>query len=464
MMRTVWRMKRLLTFARRCLATFERAPRIAVVGSGPGGMYVCAGVLRRLPQCEVDIVECNAVPYGLIRYGVAPDHPEVKNCINRFDRMFTANADRLRLFCNVCVGRDITFSELCADYDAVVLAYGARRQRRLVVPGVTSRNVFSGGDFVSWYNAVPGAQQPNLNCESAVVIGVGNVALDCCRILLSSGEKRLAQSDIPSEILKHLAQSKVSTVTIVARRGPLDVSFTIKELREQIVMPGCSFAMELSDIDQKTINESLDSLPRPRKRLIELMMKNWNRDAQRKARHCQLLFRRAPTEVIADDAGWVKAVRTRNSQSGAVEDLPCGLLIYSLGYENVLLDGVPKNDDGRIKMRDSVRVHTNGETLVYACGWCAHAPRGTISDTQVDSANVAAALCSDVQLKGVKPNVESCLSERLRLKGVRFTTWQEWKAIDEREVQLGKGHGKEREKIMDFEIPSKNGQLDGAKQ
>lgn len=88
-------------------------------------------------------------------------------------------------------------------------------------------------------------------------------------------------------------------------------------------------------------------------------------------------------QVIADDAGWVKAVRTRNSQSGAVEDLPCGLLIYSLGYENVLLDGVPKNDDGRIKMRDSVRVHTNGETLVYACGWCAHAPRGTISDTQV---------------------------------------------------------------------------------
>ncbi|KHN84530.1 NADPH:adrenodoxin oxidoreductase, mitochondrial [Toxocara canis] len=486
----------------RFLATLARAPRIAVVGSGPGGLYVCDGVLRRLPKCEVDVVECNVVPYGLIRYGVAPDHPEVKNCINKFDRMFTANAHRLSLFCNVCVGRDITFDELCADYDAVVLAYGARRQRRLAVPGVSSKNVFSGGDFVSWYNAHPGAEQPKLDCENAVVVGVGNVALDCCRILLSAGGERLAQSDMPSQILDHLARSKVNTVTIVGRRGPLDVvvgvgnvaldccrillsaggerlaqsdmpsqildhlarskvntvtivgrrgpldasflfyhpflvSFTIKELREQVTLPGCSFTMQLSDADLKAINESLASLPRPRKRLTELMMKNWNRDEPRSRRHCELLFRRSPVEILADDDGWVSGVRMRNSQTETLEDLRCGLLIYSLGFENVVLDGVPQDENGRIKMRDSVRVHTAGETLVYASGWCAHTPRGVIANTQVDSANVAKALCSDIGLRGVKPHIESSVAERLKLKGVQYTTWQQWKAIDEREKQLG---------------------------
>ncbi|VDM43379.1 unnamed protein product [Toxocara canis] len=437
----------------RFLATLARAPRIAVVGSGPGGLYVCDGVLRRLPKCEVDVVECNVVPYGLIRYGVAPDHPEVKNCINKFDRMFTANAHRLSLFCNVCVGRDITFDELCADYDAVVLAYGARRQRRLAVPGVSSKNVFSGGDFVSWYNAHPGAEQPKLDCENAVVVGVGNVALDCCRILLSAGGERLAQSDMPSQILDHLARSKVNTVTIV--------SFTIKELREQVTLPGCSFTMQLSDADLKAINESLASLPRPRKRLTELMMKNWNRDEPRSRRHCELLFRRSPVEILADDDGWVSGVRMRNSQTETLEDLRCGLLIYSLGFENVVLDGVPQDENGRIKMRDSVRVHTAGETLVYASGWCAHTPRGVIANTQVDSANVAKALCSDIGLRGLKPHIESSVAERLKLKGVQYTTWQQWKAIDEREKQLGERHGKQREKIIHLQTNCDHAEAEG---
>ncbi|VDN95572.1 unnamed protein product [Brugia pahangi] len=143
-----------VSWIRRNLATSSRSPRIAVVGAGPAGLYVCAGVLRRLPQCYIDVYESNMVPYGLARYGIAPDHPEMKNCLAHFDRLFVENQDRLKLFCNVYIGRDIKFDELCSDYDAVVLAYGARRQRRLKIPGIDATNVFSGGDFVFWYNGI----------------------------------------------------------------------------------------------------------------------------------------------------------------------------------------------------------------------------------------------------------------------------------------------------------------------
>ncbi|VDK39667.1 unnamed protein product [Gongylonema pulchrum] len=155
---------------KRMLGTFSRPPRVAVVGAGPAGLYACAGVLRRLPECCMDIYESSMVPYGLVRYGIAPDHPEMKNCINHFQKMFNENQDRLKLYCNVAVGSDIRFDELCVDYDAVILAYGARRQRRLKIPGCEAKNVFSGGDFVFWYNGMPGIKKtPLLDHAQAVI-------------------------------------------------------------------------------------------------------------------------------------------------------------------------------------------------------------------------------------------------------------------------------------------------------
>ncbi|VDK71988.1 unnamed protein product, partial [Anisakis simplex] len=135
--------------------------------------------------------------------------------------MFELNSERLSLYCNVCLGRDVTYDELCKDYDAVVLAYGARRQKRLQIPNIQSKNVFSGGDFVSWYNAVPNMKAPNLDSNRAVIIGVGNVALDCCRILLSANSDRIIKSDMPTDILEHLSKSRINHVTIIGRRGPL---------------------------------------------------------------------------------------------------------------------------------------------------------------------------------------------------------------------------------------------------
>ncbi|VDK65278.1 unnamed protein product [Onchocerca ochengi] len=434
-----------LSWVRRSFATFSRPPRIAIVGAGPAGLYVCGGVLRRLPESYVDIYESNMVPYGLARYGIAPDHPEMKNCITQFDRFFVENQERLKLFCNVYIGRDVKFDELCSDYDAVVLAYGARRQKRLKIPGIDAMNVFSGGDFVFWYNGMSGMKAPLLNCEEAVIIGNGNVALDCSRVILSSGTDRLLNTDIASSILDILSHSQIRHVTIVGRRGLLDVSFTIKEIREQITLPNCSFSVKIEDSDLLTMKETQETLSRPKKRIAELILNNSHLEKPKSDRHCQLLFRRTPTKVVTDNRGFVKALQVTHSLSGRKEDLPCGLLLYCIGFENVALDGVPVNANGEIKMLDTVRVATEKDSLVYAAGWCAHAPRGIIAHTQINASNVADRLCSDLQKYGLKATQITGSYQRLLSRKVGYLTWNDWKKIDEEEKRLGVMHGKKRE-------------------
>ncbi|EJD75433.1 ferredoxin-NADP reductase [Loa loa] len=445
-----------ISWVTRSLATFSRLPHVAVVGAGPAGLYVCAGILRRLPECYVDVYESNMVPYGLARYGIAPDHPEMKNCLSHFDRLFVENPDRLKLFCNVYIGRDVKFDELCSDYDAVVLAYGARRQRRLQIPGIDATNVFSGGDFVFWYNGMSGIKAPLLNCKEAVIIGNGNVALDCSRLLLSSGTDRLLRTDIPASILDTLSRSQIRHVTIVGRRGLLDVSFTIKELREQITLPNCSFSVEIENSELLAVKEAQQTLSRPRKRIAELILNNNHVDKPMSDRHCQLLFRRTPTKVVTDNRGLVKALQVTHSLSGHREDLPCGLLLYCIGFENVALDGVPVNADGEIKMLDTVRVATEEEILVYAAGWCAHSPRGIIAHTQMNASNVADRLSSDLQKYGLKTAPITGSHQRLLSRKVEYLTWDDWKKIDAEEKKLGVAHGKKREKLLSFEnfIPS----------
>uniref|UniRef100_A0AAF5Q3C0 NADPH:adrenodoxin oxidoreductase, mitochondrial n=1 Tax=Wuchereria bancrofti TaxID=6293 RepID=A0AAF5Q3C0_WUCBA len=439
-----------VSWIRRSLATFSRSPRIAVVGAGPAGLYVCAGVLRRLPQCYVDVYESNMVPYGLARYGIAPDHPEMKNCLTYFDRLFVENQDRLKLFCNVYIGRDVKFDELCSDYDAVVLAYGARRQRRLKIPGIDATNVFSGGDFVFWYNGMSGTKAPLLNCKEAVIIGNGNVALDCSRVILSAGTDRLLKTDIPAPILQTLSRSEIRHVTIVGRRGLVDVSFTIKELREQITLSNCSFSVEIENSDLLAVKEVQDTLSRPKKRIVELILNNSHLDKPMSDRHCQLLFRRTPTKVLTDSRGMVKALQVTHSLTGHKEDVPCGLLLYCIGFENVALDGVPVNENGEIRMLDAIRVATEEEILVYASGWCAHTPRGIIAHTQMNASSVAERLSSDLQKYGLK-NVQITGSyQRLLSRNVEYLTWNDWKKIDEEEKRLGVARGKKREKLLSF--------------
>lgn len=423
-------------------------PRLAIVGSGPAGMFACNGLLRK-SYFAVDVFENAPVPFGLVRYGVAPDHQEVKNVINTFDNMFEKNRERLKLFCNVNIGRDITFDELIRGYDAVLLAYGSYKTRRLGVPGSDSKNVISGSEFVGWYNGVPNVPTPDLSASNVVIVGNGNVALDCARVLSTASSGSLRISDIPDDRLGVLEKAMIKDIKVIGRRGPENVSFTIKELREQFKIEDWDSKLEISEEDEKNLIESLPKLERKKKRLTEVLVKNIG--AASGLRQCHFLFHRVPKMIVADTTGSVTELVVDNTESGKEESLPCGLLIYSLGYETLVLDGVPQNKNKMIDMKDHCRVNTSLScpANVYATGWCAHGPRGVIVDTQQQSIFVADQITADFShnRKSVASGVEMLLAERK----VPFISWDAWKLIDQQERDQGKLTGKIREKFTTFD-------------
>ncbi|UMM29458.1 hypothetical protein L5515_011808 [Caenorhabditis briggsae] len=423
-------------------------PRLAIVGSGPAGMFACNGLLRK-SNFLVDVFEYSPVPFGLVRYGVAPDHQEVKNVINTFDAMFEKNRERLRLYCNVKIGQDITFDELTRGYDAVLLAYGSYKARKLGVPGCDSKNVISGSDFVGWYNGVPNAPTPDLSASNVVIVGNGNVALDCARVLSTASSGSLRISDIPDERLSVLEKTATKDIKILGRRGPENVSFTIKELREQFKIQEWDSKLEISETDLKNLIESLPKLERKKKRLTEVLVKNTGTTSG--LRQCHFLFHRVPKEVVADSNGMVRELVVENTETSKTETFPCELLIYSIGYETLVLDGVPQNENKMIDMKDHCRVNINAEcpAHVYATGWCAHGPRGVIVDTQQQSSFVADQIASDFihTRHSIAPGVDLVLNERK----VPFISWDAWKMIDQQERDQGKLSGKIREKFTTFE-------------
>uniref|UniRef100_A0A8C8YIG6 NADPH:adrenodoxin oxidoreductase, mitochondrial n=1 Tax=Prolemur simus TaxID=1328070 RepID=A0A8C8YIG6_PROSS len=421
-------------------STQEKTPQICVVGSGPAGFYTAQHLLKHHTQARVDIYEKQLVPFGLVRFGVAPDHPEVKNVINTFTQ--TARSDRCAFWGNVEVGRDVTVPELREAYHAVVLSYGAEDHQALDIPGEELPGVFSARAFVGWYNGLPENQglSPDLSCDTAVILGQGNVALDMARILLTPPE-HLERTDITKAALGVLRQSQVKTVWIVGRRGPLQVAFTIK-------------------------------IPRPRKRLTELLLQTATEkprveEAARLAsasRAWGLRFFRSPQQVLpSPDGRRVAGIRlavtrlegvgeaTRAVPTGDVEDLPCGLVLSSIGYKSHPIDpsvpfdfklGVIPNMEGRV-------VDVPG---LYCSGWVKRGPTGVIGTTMNDSFLTGQMLLQDLKAgllpSGPRPGsvaIQALLSSR----GVRPVSFSDWEKLDAEEVARAQGSGKPREKLVD---------------
>uniref|UniRef100_A0A914W810 NADPH:adrenodoxin oxidoreductase, mitochondrial n=1 Tax=Plectus sambesii TaxID=2011161 RepID=A0A914W810_9BILA len=447
---------------RRFSSSTAQPVRIAVVGSGPAGFYVAGSLLRQLPAATVDIFDKQPVPFGLVRFGVAPDHPEVKNCIHQFEQLFDKSDGRVNLFCNVAIGSDLTVEELRADYHAVVMAYGAERERRLGVPGEQAANCISGRSFVGWYNGLPQDRHLaiDFDTDTAIVIGHGNVALDCARVLLSPLD-RLASTDLSDYALEALAKSRVERVILVGRRGPLQVSFTIKELRELVNLPGSTAIVESTDLE--ATRDIVASLPRPRRRLTELMLKA--ADAKLKSdqtKSWQLLFRRTPLQVLTAAErvsgarfGMNDLVDPLTEKARAVitdreETIQCGLILYSIGYQTIVLPGLPFNQSGHvIRTIDGCRV----EDLpgVYATGWCARGPTGVIASTQAEAKATADLICADVesgalQRREDRPGTEGT-KRRLMERRVQWISWDDWRRVDCTEREMGQVRGKPREKL-----------------
>ncbi|KAJ8283874.1 hypothetical protein COCON_G00027240 [Conger conger] len=450
---------------RRLACTPSSCPRVCIVGGGPAGFYTAQHLLKAHPAMQVDIYERLPIPFGLVRFGVAPDHPEVKNVINTFTQ--TAQHERCCFHGNVTVGKDVSVEELKQAYHAVVLSYGAEGNRLLGVPGENLSGVYSAKDFVGWYNGLPCNKDlcPDLSHETAVILGQGNVALDVARILLSPLDI-LTKTDITQPSLEALAASRVRRVLIVGRRGPLQVAFTIKELREMVNLAGTRPDMVPADF--KGIAEVLKDLPRPRKRLTELMMK-----AVREApsgegstsRQWGFRFLRSPVEVLpTPDLTQTAGIRlginrlegsgdgARAVATGETEDIECGMVISSIGYQSLPIDPAVPFDPHKAIIPNAVGrvLKTSG---LYCSGWVKRGPTGVIATTMNDSFDTARVLIQDIEtgildISTAKPGSQT-VTPLLQKRGVNPVSFSDWEKIDAEEMKRGSVVGKPREKLLD---------------
>ncbi|KAK1312092.1 hypothetical protein QJS10_CPA07g00793 [Acorus calamus] len=433
--------------------------RVCVVGSGPAGFYTAERMLKAHDRAEVDMIERLPTPFGLVRYGVAPDHPETKIVINQFSRV--ALNERCSFFGNVNLGSSVSLSELREIYHVVVLAYGAESDRTLGVLGEVCSGIHSAREFVWWYNGHPDCSNmsPDLkSTDTAIVLGQGNVALDVARILLRPTTE-LATTDIAEHALISLQNSSIRKVCLVGRRGPVQAACTAKELREIL-------GLSTIFIIQEEIKNS-----RIQRRVYELLCKAaTSRPPQPLSgqRELHFIFFRRPDCFLASDCGGkVKGVRLEKTYLKARSShltnwlYLCRLVLKSIGYRSVPVEGLPFDDSRGVVPNINGRVlsdkqHNIIENGLYVTGWLKRGPTGIIATNLYDAEETVASISED--LEGVladdsnspRPGRDGLL-QLLDSRSVQYVPFKGWEEIDLKEKSIGAIKNKPREKITSWE-------------
>ncbi|WP_395667216.1 FAD-dependent oxidoreductase [Methylocella sp.] len=435
--------------------------RIAVVGSGPAGFYAAEALLAA--GAEVDVVERLPTPFGLVRFGVAPDHPKIKQVCQTFTEI--AGHERFAFFGNATLGRDVTLAELRALYDAVVVASGASRDRRLGVPGEDLPGSWSATDFVSWYNGHPDFRDRvfDLSGEAAVVLGQGNVAIDVCRMLATSPDA-LRRTDICAHALEQLAESRIREIHLVGRRGPAQAKWTAKELRELGALPeadlvhdpddlalGAACAAELADPRGARAAQSLRILraspsgARTRPKAIHLRFNLRPRAFEGEAKVERALFDRcrlsgAPFAQTAEPTGETVAIEA-------------GVAFRSVGYRAAPVDGAPFDARSGAIPHERGRVRDGDAPArgLYVAGWIKRGPSGVIGDNRACSLETVETLLADFAGAPSSAPGRDGLRALFAGRGVRTVDFRAWTRIDEAERRAGAAIGKPREKLTSVE-------------
>ncbi|MEV6398203.1 FAD-dependent oxidoreductase [Streptomyces sp. NPDC051907] len=441
--------------------------RVAVIGSGPSGVYAAQALAQQslVPDVRVHVLDRLPCPFGLVRYGVAPDHEKIKSLQNNLRAVL--EDERIDFVGNVEVGSPGLGPERLLElYHAVVYCVGAAKDRRLGVPGEDLPGSCSATDFVSWYSAHPDAASNGfaLGARSAVVIGVGNVAVDVARIL-ARGADELRPTDVPQAALGALALSRVRDVHMVGRRGPAQAKFTTKELRELGALPSAEALVELADLSldpafADPASTAAAALPAVSRRNLEVV-RGWSRQPpQGKERRIHLRFFLRPTELLERE-GRVAGVRFERTApdgeggvrgTGAYEDVEAQLVLRAVGYRGTPLAGLPfdarrgtvPHAGGRV-LRDGVP--SPGE---YVAGWIKRGPTGVIGTNRPCAKETVASLLEDAATLALRPVAADPLAA-LRESGRRPVTWPGWLAIESAEAALGTTLGRRSVKIPDWE-------------
>lgn len=439
--------------------------KVAVVGGGPSGFYAAEAVLEQLPGAEVDILEQTPVPYGLVRYGVAPDHAHLKAVVRVFDQI--GRHPDVRFFGNVALGRDVSVSDLSMLYDAVIVATGAASDRKLDVPGESLVGVHAARDFVAWYNGHPDAADLSFDLSQEVVwvVGQGNVAVDVCRMLAKPIDE-LRKTDIAEHALEALSRSRVREIHLVGRRGPAQARFTSKELRELGALRGWrpvvdSGALQLGEVCRAELQlPTNDAAVRNMRILSEFAQRSASAD-----KPIFIDFFSAPVEMLGSERleGIVLERQRMEGDpfaqvalgTGHFEPNAAGLLLRSVGYFGIAPAGLPY-DSTRGVLR-----HANGRLVDaqdgalrgwYATGWIKRGPSGVIGTNRADSLATVQSLVEDAPGL-IEPNRlgRKGLRALLARGDVRSVSFSQWLAIEACERERGAARSKPAEKLVRLE-------------
>ena len=487
-----YRSGRLCARLERVTESVNTELRIAVIGAGPAGVYSSDIFLRQLKklgeglglgtEARIDLFEKLPVPFGLVRYGVAPDHPSIKFIASALEK--TLDNPNIHLYCDVEFGKDVTLDELLARYDAVLFATGAVKDKPLNLPGADLEGVYGAAKFVEWYDGYPtGAREWPLTAENVAVIGGGNVAMDVARELMRNADDLKAKTDIPDNVYEGIGQNKAKVLHLFIRRGVAQAKFSVQELREMEKLPGVQLIINEDDfdLDDETIEVAgKDKLTRQMveelfaiREMAEDMEDDGDVDFEGNPadRRYYVHFNSAPTEILGED-GKVKAIRVERTETGAdgrmhrtgeFTDYPVEAVYHAIGYRPAEAPGIAydakgahlanANGDGRITAdADGGDVRER----LYATGWAKRGPVGLIGSTKSDALAIVTNMLEDLAKAAEGGRVAAdrdpeSIDRLLAERGIRPIDFAGWKKVDAFERAEGAKEGREHKKVIDPE-------------
>jgi ferredoxin--NADP+ reductase len=438
----------------------SRQLRVAVIGAGPAGIYAADILTKAEVDVTIDILDRDPTPFGLIRYGVAPDHPRIKEIIKALKRVLSK--PEIRFFGNVNYGADLKLDHLQQFYDAVIFATGARADRDLDIPGIELKGSFGAADFVSWYDGHPDAPRDwNFapHAASVAVLGAGNVGLDVARILAKTADELLV-TEIAANVEAGLRTNVTKDVHVFARRGPAQVKFTPMELREldhsaniDVIVHPEGFELDDGSMDAIRSTKSV-------KLVVDVLQNYLAKEPEGKAHRIHIHLCHNPVEILGED-GQVVGLRTEITKldgtgnargTGEFVDWPVQAVYRAVGYRSENLAGIPFDDSAAIVPNDGGRViDIEGDPLpgAYVTGWIKRGPVGLIGHTKSDAAQTIELLLADIDTLPAPPSpARDDVDRYLEGRGIEFTTWEGWERLDEHELALGESVGRERVKVV----------------
>jgi ferredoxin--NADP+ reductase len=440
--------------------------RVAIVGSGPAAFYAAGALLASEdPPVEVDMIERLPTPWGLVRLGVAPDHPQLKTVSRAFEKISARPG--FRFLGNVEVGRDVSHEELGSAYDAVLYAVGSQSDRRLGIPGEDLPGSWAATELVAWYNGHPDFQhlEFDLSHERAVVVGNGNVALDVARMLALTPEE-LAPTDTTDAAIEGIVSSGIREIVVLGRRGPVQAAWTSTELGELGELAGADVVVDPAELELDPVSQAeLEAASNVVQRNMDILRDFAAREPSGKPKVVRLRFRLSPVGILGDERvegvevapntlepdghGSVRAVAT-----DAREVIPCGIVIRSVGSRGVGLPGVPYDERSGTIPNDGGRVLGEGAVVIpglYCAGWIKRGPTGVIGTNKKDATDTVDHLLEDARAGLLAPRSGESIDDLLSNRGVDVITYTGWEAIDLLERSRGEPHGRPRVKLSTWD-------------